>query len=137
MRDEDGDPEYELLIPNGTRYPTAADFVTRYYAAGFDGQREINLFICEVGRPAGRPVAWDQRSSGNHYFVPKTVGERAFCICLNEADPALSLTPPGRGDAPRLRVTYTVNRNRWLCVTVHDLQRKVDLKTLHPVVKLR
>ena len=58
-------------------------------------------------------------------------------LTINEADPALSLNPPGRGDSPRLRVTYSVDRNRWLCVTVHDLQRKVNLKTQYPVVKLR
>ena len=137
LPDDDGDPEYELLIPGGTRFPTVDDFATRYYAPGFDGQQHINLFICEVGRVAGRPVEWTTRAGGSRYFVPRTAGERAFCLCLNEADPALPLSPPGRGAAPRLRVTYSVDENRWLCVTVHDLHRKTDLKVRHPVVKLR
>ena len=137
LPDDVGEPEYELLIPGGTSFPTADDFVTRYYAPGFDGQQQINLFICEVGRVAGRPVAWDERANGSSYFVPRTAGERAFCLCLNEADPALPLSPPGRGTAPRLRVTYSVDENRWLCVTVYDLQRKTDLKVNHPVVRLR
>ena len=137
LPDGDGDPEYELLIPGGTCFPTVDNFVTRYYAPGFDGQQHINLFICEVGRVAGRPVKWTERANRSRYFVPRTVGERAFCLCLNEADPALPLSPPGRGTAPRLRVTYSVDGNRWLCVTVHDLQRKTDLKVKHPVVRLR
>jgi len=107
------------------------------YAPGFDGQKHINLFICEVGRVAGRPVDWTERPGGSRFFVPKTAGERAFCLCLNEADPALPLKPPGTGRAPRLRVTYSVDENRWLCVTVHDLHRKADLKVGHPVVRLR
>ena len=135
--DDDGDAEYELLIPGGTRFPTAEDFVTRYYAAGFDGQQHINLFVCEVGRLAGRPVEWTERAHGSRYFVPSTMGERAFCLCLNEADPALPLNPPGSGTAPRLRVTYMVDENRWLCVTVHDLRRKVDLSVRHAVIRLR
>ena len=133
----EGDAEYELLIPGGTAYPTEEEFVTRYYSAGFDGQSEINLFICEVGRVAGQRVRWEQRASGARYFVPRTDGERAFCICLNEADPAISLTPPGSGTAPRLRVTYSINEDRWLCVTVHDLRRKADLFEQRPVVRLR
>ena len=137
MPDDDGDAEYELLIPGGTRFPTAEDFVTRYYAAGFDGQQHINLFVCEVGRLAGRPVEWTERVNGSSYFVPSTAGQRAFCLCLNEADPALPLNPPGRGAVPRLRVTYMVDDNRWLCVTVHDLQRKVDLNVRHSVIRLR
>ena len=137
VRREGGDVEYELLIPAGTRYPTREDFATRYYASGHDGQRALNLFVCEVGRVGGRPVAWEERTNGGLYFLPRTAGERAFCLCLNEADPALPLNPPGRGTAPRLRVTYTVDANRWLCVTVHDLERKTDLRVAHPVVKLR
>jgi len=129
--------EYERLIPRGTRYPTVDDFATRYYAPGYDGQEALNLFICEVGRVAGRPVEWATRPNGTDYFVPKTEGEHAFCLCLNEGDEALPLTPPGRGQSPRLRVTYSVNAERWLCVTVHDLLRKVDLKVQEPVVRLR
>ena len=137
LPDDHDDAEYELLIPGGTRFPTVDNFVTRYYAPGFDGQQHINLFICEVGRVAGRPVAWTERASGSRYFVPGTAGERAFCLCLNEADPALPLSPAGKGTAPRLRVTYSVDENRRLCVTVHDLHRKTDLRVKHPVVRLR
>ncbi len=137
MNEKNNTVEYELLIPRGTRHPTPDDFVTRYYAPGFDGQRSLNLFICEVGRVAGRPVEWQARPNGTQYFIPKTEGEHAFCICLNEGDEALPLNPPGRGTSPRLRITYSVNADRWLCVTVHDLQRKVDLKVKEPVVRLR
>lgn len=137
LPDDQGEAEYELLIPGGTCFPTVDSFVTRYYAPGFDGQQHINLFVCEVGRVAGRPVEWALRANGSRYFVPRTAGERAFCLCLNEADPALPLNPAGRGAAPRLRVTYSVDENRWLCVSVHDLQRKTDLKVKHPVVRLR
>jgi molecular chaperone DnaK (HSP70) len=137
MNDKMNSVEYELLIPRGTRHPTSDDFVTRYYAPGFDGQQAMNLFICEVGRVAGRPVDWQARANGTNYFAPKTEGEHAFCICLNEGDEAIRLNPSGQGTSPRLRVTYSVNAERWLCVTAHDLLRKVDLKVKEPVVRLR
>lgn len=137
MPDGERSAEYELLIPGGTAYPTAEDFVTRYYASGYDGQERINLFVCEVGRAAGRRVAWRERSNGTRFWVPATDAEHAFSVCLNEADPAFVLDPPGRGGGPRLRVTYAVDEHRWLCVTVHDLARKEDLRVRHPVVRLR
>ena len=129
--------EYELLIPRGTRYPTPTDFVTRYYAPSQDGQTFIQLQICEVGGVAGKPVQWETRPDGRKVFVPRTEGEHAFCICLNEGDDAIVLDPPGKGKSPRLRVTFSIDADRWLRMTVHDLLRKVDLKVNEPVVKLR
>ncbi|NNK62836.1 MAG: Hsp70 family protein, partial [Gemmatimonadetes bacterium] len=136
VRRDDGREEYELLIEGGTRFPTPDDHVVRYYAPGFDGQEALHLFVCEVGRVAGRSVSWEERSNGNRYYRPATEGERAFCPCLNEADPALPLDPPGSGTAPRLRVSFMIDADRWLCATVHDLQRKIDLRVREPVVRL-
>lgn len=136
VRRDDGGEEYELLIESGTRFPTADDHAVRYYAPGFDGQKSLNLFVCEVGRIAGQSVAWQPRPNGNRYFRPTTDGQRAFCPCLNEADPALPLDPPGRGTGPRLRVAFMVDADRWLCATVHDLQKKSDLLVRKPVVRL-
>jgi hypothetical protein len=34
-------------------------------------------------------------------------------------------------------VTYSVNPDRWLCVTVEDLLRKEPLRVNEPVVRLR
>jgi len=47
------------------------------------------------------------------------------------------LDPPGRGKSPRLRVTFNIDADRWLRITIHDLVRKVDLKVNEPVVRLR
>lgn len=134
---EDGEDEFELLIPRGTRYPTAQDHVTRWYASGFDGQEELSLFVCEVGGPAGSPVGWEERTGGNRYYRPPTEGARALCPCLNEAEPAIPLRPSGSGTSPRLRVSFGVDGDRWLRATIHDLQRKEDLAVGRPVVRLR
>ena len=136
VRRDDGHEEYELLVESGTRFPTAEDHAVRYYAPGFDGQDSLNLFICEVGRVAGQPVQWAERANGNRYFLPQSEGQRAFCPCLNEADPALELDPPGTGTGPRLRVSFMIDADRWLCATVHDLHKKTDLQVRRPVVRL-
>ena len=56
---------------------------------------------------------------------------------LNPNDAALPLSPTGQGTNPRLRVTYSINEDRWLCSTVEDLVRKEFIRVDEPVVRLR
>lgn len=62
---------------------------------------------------------------------------RARLVALNPADAPLLLRPAGKGTSPRLRVTYGVNADRRLCVTVNDLLRRETLRRAEPVVRLR
>jgi molecular chaperone DnaK (HSP70) len=128
--------EYELLIPRRTRYPTPADFTVRYYA-DFPGMNEMRFSVCEMGRLGRAPVPWQTRPNGNRYWAPNTPEERALTVELNPGDPPLLLRPAGIGTSPRLRVTYSINADRWLCVTVEDLVRKQPLRVNEPVVRLR
>lgn len=128
--------EYELLVPRRTRYPTAHDFTVRYYA-DFHGMEEVRFSVSEIGRLGQAPVAWETRANGNRYWAPKTPEEKAMVCELNPADAPLPLTPKGQGSSARLRVTYSVNEDRWLCTTVEDLVRKQPLRVDEPVVRLR
>ncbi|MFN3652021.1 MAG: Hsp70 family protein [Armatimonadota bacterium] len=128
--------EYELLVPRRTRYPTTSDFAVRYYA-DYPGMNEVRFSVCEVGRLGQSPVSWEQRPNANRYWCPQDERERAMVVLLNPADEAVPLRPPGQGASARLRVTYNINADRWLCVTVEDLVRKQVLKENEPVVRLR
>jgi hypothetical protein len=128
--------EYELLVPRRTRYPTPRNFTTRYYA-DFHGMSEMRFSICEVGRLGQAPVAWELRPNGNRYWAPKTDEERGLVVELNPADAPLPLRPAGQGTSPRLRVTYTINSDRWLTATVDDLVRKQPIREDEAVVRLR
>jgi molecular chaperone DnaK (HSP70) len=128
--------EYELLVPRRTRYPTPRDFAVRYYA-DLPGMGEVRFSICEVGRLGQLPVPWQPRPNGNPYWTPRTDQEQAAVVGLNPTDNLLPLRPVGQGTSPRLRVTYSVNADRWLCTTVEDLVRKQWLRVNEPVVRLR
>jgi molecular chaperone DnaK (HSP70) len=134
--EQTGAVEYELVVPRGTRYPTPADFAVRYYA-DFPGMTEMRFSICEVGRLGQAPVAWQPRPTGSRQWVPRDEQERGLVVELNPADEPLPLRPAGEGSSPRLRVTYAVNTDRWLCTTVEDLVRKQQLRVDEPVVRLR
>jgi molecular chaperone DnaK (HSP70) len=128
--------EYELLIPHRTRYPTPPNFAVRYYA-DYPGMQEMRFSVCEVGRLGQAPVQWEVRPNGNRYWTAQTAEERAMVVELNPADAPLPLRPPGQGTSPRLRVTYEVNTDRWLSVTVEDLVTKRLLRQREPVIRLR
>lgn len=128
--------EYERLVPRRTHYPTAPEFAVRYYA-DYPGMTEMRFGVREVGRLGQTPVAWQERLNGNHYWSPGSADERANLVELNPGDSPLPLRPAGQGTSPRLRVTFSVNADRWLCMTVDDLVRKESLRLAEPVIRLR
>jgi Ethanolamine utilization protein EutJ (predicted chaperonin) len=128
-------PEYERLVRRGTGYPTPNPFETRYYAVT-EGQQLFRLPICEVGYGGQMSLPWSKRINGNEYWIPSGSEEGECVVTLNEGD-ALRLAPPGSGSQARLRIDFTIDSNRYLCATIHDLSRQRDLRTDERVVKLR
>lgn len=146
QNDQEHRVEYERLVPRRTRYPTAPNFAVRYYA-DFAGMTEMRFGICEVGRLGQTPVAWQPRPNGNQYWSPASEDGEASATGtnltatnlaqLNPGDAPLALRPAGKGTSPRLRVLFSVNADRWLCMTVDDLVRGETLRVGEPVVRLR
>lgn len=128
-------PEYERLVRRGTSYPTPNPFETRYYAVT-EGQQLFRLPVCEVGYGGRVSLPWSKRMNGNEYWIPEGAEENECVITLNEGD-ALKLAPPGSSASARLRIDFTIDENRYLCATIHDLLRQRDLRTDDRVVKLR
>jgi molecular chaperone DnaK (HSP70) len=127
--------EYERLVRRGTPYPTPNPFETRYYAVT-DGQTQFRLPICEVGYAGRMSLPWQKRMNGSEYWVPNGSEESECVVVLNEAD-TLRLMPPGNGPQARLRIDFSIDINRYLCATIHDLQKQRDLRTEERVVMLR
>lgn len=128
-------PEYERLVRRGTGYPTPNPFETRYYAVT-EGQTIFRLPICEVGYAGQTTLPWTRGSNGNEYWLPTEAEETECVVTLNEGD-ALKLQPPGQGAAARLRIDFTIDENRYLCATIHDLMKQRDMRTDERVVMLR
>jgi len=128
-------PEYERLVKRGTSYPTPNPFETRYYAVT-EGQQLFRLPICEVGYAGRVSLPWKKRMNGNEYWLPDGSEESECVITLNEGD-ALRLAPPGSGTQARLRIDFTIDENRFLCATIHDLLKQRDIRTDDRVVRLR
>lgn len=128
-------PQYEMLIKRGTAYPTPKGFETRYYKVA-PRQQLFSLPVCEVGLAGRLALGWRRQPNGHFYWNPQGSEEEECVMVLNEGD-AIRLYPPGAGDRARLRVDFTIDDERWLCATVHDLLRDRDVRTNDRVIRLR
>jgi molecular chaperone DnaK (HSP70) len=132
-----GRHEWEEIIPAGTRYPLGEQ-VSRILTASRDGQEALELVIGEVEEGASRIEEVIIRSQA--IMLVKDGMEARRVVALNDADGARTvahLDPPGKAGKDRVEVTFDVDRNRTLRVTVRDLLTKKTLLQNVPVVELR
>jgi len=131
-------PQYTVVVPRGTRFPTAPDFWKRQLVptcALGEPEKVFKLVICEIGSRQAGELAWD--ADGR---LRRVTGEDdRMVVKLNERNPALGhLDPPHSPSdrSPRLEISLGINAERWLCATVRDLRTRKLLMGSEPVVRL-
>jgi len=136
-----GEAQHTIVIPRGTRFPTAPDFWKRQVVptcALGEPETIFKLVICEVARADGeRRFVWD--AAGDLQKVGGVSGKSEVIVPLNQSSPTLGyLDPPHdpRDRRPRLDVAFGVNAERWLIATVRDLLARRELMHEEPVVRL-
>jgi molecular chaperone DnaK (HSP70) len=138
-----GEASHSVIIPRGTRFPTAMNFWERQLVPSCalgEPERFFKLVICEIGEGGDdRSFGWDDAGNLHRLGGSADAPRRPLVVKLNEANPALGdLSPPHSPSdrRPRLRVAFGVNADRWLCATVEDLLAKRRLMDEEPVVRL-
>ena len=137
-----GEPQHTVVVPRGTRFPTAPDLWKRQVVptcAMGEPETVFKLVICEVARAdgGGRRFTWD--AAGDLQKVGGATGKSEVVVPLNASSPTLGhLEPPHdpRDRRPRLEIAFGVNADRWLIATVHDLLAGRLLMREEPVVRL-
>ncbi len=137
------EPQYTVVVPRGTKFPTAADFWKRQLVPTCSlGEPEsiFKLVICEIGGADGVERTFHRDVTGALRKVGGLKGDSSPVIVpLNEANPTLGqLRPPHPPSdrRPRLEIGFGVNAERWLCATVLDLKTRKLLMKEEPVVRL-
>ena len=142
-REDSHEPEYTVVVPRGTRFPTRPDFwkaQLRPTCSLGVPETLFKLVVCEIGRAHGdgRRFVWD--AAGDlHKVGGKAGGDGQVVVPLNDASPALGqLDPPHapRDRRPRLEIAFGVDDDRWLIATVVDLLTRRTLMDRQPVVRL-
>lgn len=137
-----GQEQHTVVVPRGTRFPTAPDFWKRNLVptcALGEPESIFKLVVCEVARGDGtqRRFVWD--AAGGLHKVGGDAGTPQVVVPLNAGSPTLGyLDPPHspREHRPRLEVAFGVNAERWLTATVRDLLTQRNLMQEEPVVRL-
>lgn len=136
------EPQYTIVVPRGTRFPTARGFWRRQLVptcALGEPESIFRLVICEVARGDGdeRRFVWD--AAGDLHKIGAASGRAQVVVPLNASSPTLGyLDPPHdpKDHRPRLEISFGVNEERWLIATVHDLLTRKELMREEPVVRL-
>ncbi|MCL5036240.1 MAG: Hsp70 family protein [Chloroflexi bacterium] len=122
----------QLIFKRNTPYPAAREPVT-YEVGMMEGstQTEFALYIYEIGEKAREEFICDPHRG----WIPIS---RPNIELLNEKNPALGrLSPPATKCEKRIEVTYSVDEDRWLRVTVRDIKYDKILMDNNTVVQLR
>lgn len=130
------------LVPKGTRYPTINDFKKLSLKAASDGQRFFGIDIYEIAEKGSinsstGNVIFDR--NGGIVFQRNThEADAGTEFWMNEEDPLfIESNPPGEKGVNRFSVTFRVDAQKRLLVTVRDIQTQKPLYLDHPVVKLK
>lgn len=134
-------PEYNVIVPRYTPFPTAPDFwkrrLTPTCSRGLP-EKIFKLLICEIGRKHHNYQEFLYDKDGRLHNMED--GDKKIIIPLNEDDPVLgTLNPPhqpGNREA-RLEISFMINEDKWLCATVYDLSIRTNLMKNEPIVRLR
>jgi len=132
------EPEYTVVVPRGTSFPTRPDFWKRKLVptcALGEPERIFKLVICELGSK-GSGFVWDAEGRLHREGASE---DRRLIVKLNEANPALGRLDPPHAPSdkrPRLEIGFGIDAERWLCATVRDLRTGRSLMVAEPVVRL-
>ncbi|MEM8611987.1 MAG: Hsp70 family protein [Cyanobacteria bacterium P01_H01_bin.105] len=121
------------IIPQGQPYPMTQP-VELVLGASSEKQPSIELIIGELGRDQGSTEVYFE---GNRLVTRQVQAGQTAAQPLNaEAPNIATLNPPGRPGEDRVRLSFTVDQNRLLRVTVEDLLTEEILTKNQAVVEL-
>ncbi|MEM6282386.1 MAG: Hsp70 family protein [Chloroflexota bacterium] len=121
--DEDGNHDYDEIIPMGSRYPTDSP-IDIILGAAHDDQSEVEFVIGEIDTDSISMLEV-QYEDGQAVFVAQAGESGEQIIALNEEDVMKSiakLDPPGKPGENRLKASFMVDERRQLRLTVTDIR---------------
>lgn len=121
------------IIPQGQPYPMTQP-VELVLGASSEKQPSIELIIGELGRTQGNTEVYFE---GNRLVTRQTQTGQTVAQPLNEQAPSIAtLTPPGIPGEDRVKLSFMVDQDRLLRVTVEDMLTEEVLTQKQAVVEL-
>lgn len=123
-----GDQRYRFLVRSGLRFPSAGEVARILISASFDGQVYLGIPLCRIQRETGNALGTGIELIGNPGGGLRLAGPALDCrsggkpVHVNKTEPTyLVASPPARKGEARFELTFTVDKQGYLCVTARDL----------------
>ncbi len=125
---------YRFIVRNGTRYPSAGQVARIVISGAYDGQEYLGIPLCEIG-------TLNQNHHGHIELISNKKGEvqiaepaqgivAEMCpVLMNGPTPVLlHASPPAKKGEPRFELTFSLDRQGYLCLTARDLLSGILVK---------
>jgi len=126
--------DWHPIIDRGQAYPTSEP-KELVLGASSPQQSSIELIIGELSNETTTEVFFD----GDRLVTRNVTDQNKIVQPLNDTDAGRSfaqLDPPGNPGRDRLKLTFSINTERYLCITVEDLLTQKSLLNNYIVAKL-
>jgi molecular chaperone DnaK (HSP70) len=123
------------IVRAGQPYPMEKPIELKL-GASIENQPKIELIVGELGTESAQTEVY---FDGDRLVTRNLTTGVVAVQALNDREGArgiAELDPPGNPGSDRVRVEFTVNQKRFLCITVEDLLTKRRLLEDQPVVQL-
>jgi molecular chaperone DnaK (HSP70) len=124
---------WHSIIRPGQPYPMAKP-VEITLGASVEDQPQIELVMGELAAESAQTEVY---FDGDRLIMRNLESSQTAVKALNhQASNIAPLDPPGRPGSDRIKVMFSVNQSRFLCITVEDLLTQRTLVSDQPVVQL-
>ena len=126
--------DWHPIIPQGQAYPMTQP-KELILGASRPEQSSIELIIGELSTDTTTEVFFD----GDRLITRNITTQDSIVQPLNDSDTGRSiarLNPPGNPGSDRLKLFFSINSDRYLCITVEDLLTQESLLNNYIVAKL-
>jgi molecular chaperone DnaK len=135
------DFDYKVIVKSGTNYPTKGYIADLKIKAAFDQQEMLGIDIYELGNPSEKfsnePVKIMFDVSGRAHVKEVSQLKINPSSWVNEKSPTfIRANPPAEKDVTRFEAKFSIDKNKYLCITVFDLLTGKWLMKDSPMIEL-
>jgi molecular chaperone DnaK (HSP70) len=133
---------YRFIVRGGARYPSAGQVARFIISGAYDGQAYLGIPLCEITTanhdPHGHIELVSNDKGGLQIAGPAPDAIPALCpVLVNGQEPVLlHASPPAKKGEPRFELTFSLDREGYLCLTGRDLLTGLIVKRDAQVFKL-
>jgi molecular chaperone DnaK len=133
---------YRFIVQSGAPFPSEGQVARIIISAAYDGQTHLGIPLCEIAgggkKACGIELVSDWAGGVRIAGPAQDIGLTSEPLMVNEYTPTLlEAEPPAKKGEPRFECTFTINQERYLCLSASDLVTGVLVKLNAPVYQLK